>query len=307
MAEPRLKNPALVYLSSLGSETSKNNLRYTIDMIARVSSEGVHNLGSFPWHQLRREHVIGIMRKLQCRDGLIPKPSTLRLYLIVLKRIAEEAMHLDLMSMKDYASIKRIKAPTGSRVQSGRVLNDYEIDLLLDTCSARSFHDLRDCAMLGLMLFAGLRRKEVVSLKLADIDWSRKQICVIGKRNKERILPLKDNLLKMLARYVLHVRGELEGALFCRITKDNRIINIPLSARSVYAVVAKRARLADIGNLEPHDLRRTFATTLDRNQVSLKLIKELLGHSSINTTETYIYTDLTQLADALQGLSDREG
>ena len=202
LIELRNKNAARIYLAFLSSSSSRKNIEYTINMMATIASNGIYNIDSFPWSSLRREHVLGLMMILQNRDKRgAPKPATLRLYLVILKRIAEEAMHLGQIELTQYIAIKSVKAPIGSRLQSGRVLDDDELNCLFSTCSLRTKHDLRDAAILALMAYAGLRRAEVSKLQMADIDWQTYNLTIIGKRNKERTIPIKQNLLRMLARY----------------------------------------------------------------------------------------------------------
>ncbi|EGQ9239428.1 site-specific integrase [Vibrio vulnificus] len=307
LIELRNKNAARIYLASLSSSSSRKNIEYTINMMATIASNGIYNIDSFPWSSLRREHVLGLMMILQNRDKRgAPKPATLRLYLVILKRIAEEAMHLGQIELTQYIAIKSVKAPIGSRLQSGRVLDDDELNCLFSTCSLRTKHDLRDAAILALMAYAGLRRAEVSKLQMADIDWQTYNLTIIGKRNKERTIPIKQNLLRMLARYILHVRGDREGSVFYRISKDGTVLGSTLSPSAIYSIVASRAAQANLGELKPHDLRRTFGTNLDRGGTSLKVIAELLGHASVTTTETYVYTERERLVSAINSLSDIE-
>ena len=137
---------------------------------------------------------------------------------------------------------------------------------------------LRNLALVELVYSAGLRSAEAVGLDLADVDFDREQLHVRGKGGKERLVPLGEEAGHLLARYLHEARPELvtraENALFLS-TRGRRLDTSTL--RRVFA--------------HPHRLRHAFATHLMEGGADLRTIQELLGHSSLSTTQLYSHVD----------------
>ena len=150
----------------------------------------------------------------------------------------------------------------------------------------------RDKAILELLYSSGLRVSELSNIKILDIDRSQKIIKVSGKGNKERIVPYGSKADEALTRY-LRSRSELdpkEDYLFL----NNR--GIRLSSRSIERTVKKYALLSGISKkISPHSLRHTFATHLLGSGADLRSIQELLGHSSLSTTQKYTHASVEEL------------
>ncbi len=173
-------------------------------------------------------------------------------------------------------------------------LKESEIDQVLDPLpDDGSFESVRDRLMVEMLLETGMRRSELVGLKLSDIDMSRSQIRVLGKRDKERLIPFGHSLAELIGQY-LKVRGEIENAdstsLFIRST------GAPVYPNMVYRLVRKD--LSQVGTLSknsPHVLRHTFATSMLNNGAELNAVKQLLGHANLSATEVYTHTTFEQL------------
>jgi site-specific recombinase XerD len=137
---------------------------------------------------------------------------------------------------------------------------------------------LRNRALVELVYSAGLRSAEAVGLDLADVDFDREQLHVRGKGGKERIVPLGEEAGHLLARYLHEARPELvrgaENAVFLS-ARGRRLDTSTL--RRVFA--------------HPHQLRHAFATHLLEGGADLRTIQELLGHSSLSTTQLYSHVD----------------
>lgn len=146
----------------------------------------------------------------------------------------------------------------------------------------------RDYMIVALTYATGLRRAELAGLTLPDIDTGRGLISVIGKGNKQRVVPVGDVALADLAMYldqrVQHVdtTDSKSAALFLNRRGE------PLSVRSIDRVVSAFARRAGI-DCTPHTLRHSFATHLLENGADLLVIKEFLGHASLSTTQKYTH------------------
>jgi site-specific recombinase XerD len=153
-----------------------------------------------------------------------------------------------------------------------------EVEAALDALDGEGPVALRNLALVELVYSAGLRSAEAVGLDLADVDFDREQLHVRGKGGKERVVPLGEEAAHVLARYLHEARPELargaENALF--ISARGRRLDTS-TLRRVFA--------------HPHRLRHAFATHLLEGGADLRTIQELLGHSSLSTTQLYSHVD----------------
>jgi site-specific recombinase XerD len=153
-----------------------------------------------------------------------------------------------------------------------------EVEAALDAFEGDGALAVRNRALVELVYSAGLRSAEVVGLDLADVDFDREQLHVRGKGGKERIVPLGEEAAHVLARYLHAARPELtsgaENALFLS-ARGRRLDTSTL--RRVFA--------------HPHRLRHAFATHLLEGGADLRTIQDLLGHSSLSTTQLYSHVD----------------
>jgi site-specific recombinase XerD len=153
-----------------------------------------------------------------------------------------------------------------------------ELDQLLDGLAADGPLGLRNHALVELVYSAGLRSQEAVDLDLADVDFEQEAVHVRGKGGKERVVPLGEEAAHRVARYLREARPELaqgaEDALF-------------LSVRGRRLDTSTLRRLLP----HPHRLRHAFATHLLEGGADLRVIQELLGHSSLSTTQVYSHVD----------------
>jgi integrase/recombinase XerC len=152
----------------------------------------------------------------------------------------------------------------------------------------------RDRAVLELLYSSGLRVGELAGLNVDDINAKEGLAKVRGKGRKERIVPVGDKALEALKAYMVErmLRKKASEALF--INKNGT----RLSERSIRRVVLKYSRTTGIeGRVGPHTLRHTFATHLLHGGADLRVIQELLGHSSLSTTQKYTHLDITHLMD----------
>lgn len=179
-----------------------------------------------------------------------------------------------------------------------RVLSASEMRTLLERVPANAPLEARDRAMLELAYSCGLRCSEIVGLDLDAIDFDSEQVRVRGKGGKERMVPLGEPAGQALARYVERFRPALsadprEGALL--LSKSGR----RLSPSDVTRRLARWVREAAIaGRVSPHALRHSFATHLLEGGADLRSIQELLGHSSVSTTQIYTRVEPSRLRRA---------
>jgi integrase/recombinase XerD len=173
-----------------------------------------------------------------------------------------------------------------------KALSIEDVDRLLGASSdSDTTEDSRDLAMVELMYAAGLRVSELVGLNLRDVDLDAGTVRTIGKGSKERVIPIYDTAVESIAGYITyfrpaHSRYQSEKALF--LNRRGR----RLTRQAYWLRLNKLATKVGISSkITPHMLRHSFATHLLHGGASLRHLQELLGHSSIATTQ--IYTQLT--------------
>ena len=171
------------------------------------------------------------------------------------------------------------------------ILQGDELQKIFDTINIETPLGMRNRLIVELLYASGLRVSELTELKMNDIDVSNKEIRVTGKGDKERIVYFGDYAKKYLELYLKEGRKELlnnkrSDYLLINNLGDN------LSTRGVQMVIDDIVKEASLKhNISPHALRHTFATDLLNNGADLKSVQELLGHSSLSTTQ--IYTHIT--------------
>jgi integrase/recombinase XerC len=183
---------------------------------------------------------------------------------------------------------RQIRAPRQGRKLPSFLPKD-ESKELLDRAPESSEIGRRDHALLELLDATGIRVAECCGLDGDDLDRSRGTVRVLGKGDKERVVPVGEAALAALDGY-LAVRGRTRGPLFTN-QRGGR-----LTTRSAHRIVGRRARQSGIDRrVTPHTLRHTFATHMLGEGADLRLIQELLGHSRLTTTQRYTHVSPEQL------------
>jgi len=177
------------------------------------------------------------------------------------------------------------------------VLSTEQMRTLLERIPARTPLELRDRAMLELAYSCGLRCEEIVNLDEESLDFETEQLRVLGKGQKERLLPVGEPAQRALRRYLDKGRRALvadprEPALFLS-KSGRRLSNSDVTRR--LGLWTREAALA--AGVSPHALRHSFATHLLEGGADLRTIQELLGHASISTTQVYTRVDAARLRD----------
>jgi site-specific recombinase XerD len=178
-----------------------------------------------------------------------------------------------------------------------QVLSSEQMRTLLEKIPAGTPLELRDRAMLELAYSCGLRCEEIVNLDSGSIDFESEQLRVLGKGSKERLLPVGEPAQLALRRYLDRGRHALvaerrEQALF--LSKSGRRLS-PSDVTRRLGLWVREAAMAS--GVSPHALRHSFATHLLEGGADLRTIQELLGHSSISTTQVYTRVDAARLRD----------
>lgn len=291
---PSLENPAVAYLVSLGSKKSQIVMASFLSIVARMI--GYQSLRDCQWHDLRRQHIQVIVQKLS-QEGRAP--ATVNTYLCAMKGVAFESWSMGQISSDEYQHIKAVKRVGGSRLAKGRALSKEEVKALISACkSDKSAAGLRDTSILSILVGCGLRRAEIVALNFESIDMRERGLVVLGKGNRERTSIVPESAWRHLNVWLDEVRGHEPGALFCRIRKKDDVTSNRLSDQAILYILGQRSAQAEVDNVSPHDLRRTFASYLLAAGVDLMTIRDALGHASIQTTQTYLRLDVGQLREA---------
>jgi len=174
-------------------------------------------------------------------------------------------------------------------------LTVQEVARLLDEPKGRSVYAVRDRAILEAFYAAGARVAEVARLKVQDLKLDLGLVLLFGKGSKERVVPLGRPAVKAIEDYLRHARPKLakpasDDTLFIGARGEQ------LSRIHIWRIVKKYAGLAGIRkNVHPHTLRHSFATHLLEGGADLRTVQEMLGHSSIATTQIYTHVDRNRL------------
>lgn len=152
---------------------------------------------------------------------------------------------------------------------------------------------------LVLLLFysTGMRLSELINLKESQLDPASSQVKVVGKGNKERVIPVSKELMAELQSYIADKPVRLEGVVTVFIAEKGK----PLQPRAVYSFVKNQlSKVTTIQKKSPHILRHSFATHLMNNGADLNAVKELLGHSSLAATQIYTHNTIEKLKDVFK-------
>lgn len=197
----------------------------------------------------------------------------------------------------------RLRAPGASR-SLPRVLTRHHMEEIFRSLQAHADTGdpvaSRDLAIIEVLYASALRVSELVGLDLQGVDLSGRTLRVVGKGNKERMVPLGTPAATALATYLETARSDLlaggESSVVFLSTRGK-----PMGQRSVYEVVARLlADIPGVGPLGPHTLRHTAATHLLDGGADLRSVQELLGHASLGTTQIYTHVSNERLTQAYQ-------
>lgn len=186
-----------------------------------------------------------------------------------------------------------------------KVLSLEEVDALLTIPDGRTPFGLRNKAMLETLYATGIRVSELLSLHISDAHVSMGFVRVIGKGDKERIVPLGRQAAEAISIYLERGRSQLLKKHAC----DHLFLNHhgkPLSRQGFWKIIKQLATEAAIRRpLSPHTLRHSFATHLLENGADLRAVQEMLGHADISTTQIYTHVSKSRMKDVYQAFHPR--
>lgn len=288
-------NPAQAYVLTLGAGQSRNKVVRVLNAIA--NEFGHDSLNECPWEKMNYDAVLAF-RVRQMEKGL--SPSTVNLQICTLRMVAKQAWLKGMMSIQTYSAIREVKSVRGSRLSKGRALSTRETGKLIASSELKgNAIGVRDAAIIALAVACGMRRTEIASLRISNINCQNKIITILGKGNKERRVAPSDDAWERLADW-LAIRGT-EGCdnVFVAVKKGDNIQPFwPISASAIYQLLKSRAGDSQVSAFTPHDLRRTFATRLLESGADINTVRQAMGHASIITTQRYDKRDEHRVEEA---------
>lgn len=225
---------------------------------------------------------------------------------LVNDNISNRTINRKIASLKAYYKfLQKISAISASPLSKHKALktkkklevpfSELEMEKILKEIPFESsFEGARDRLLIELLYSTGIRRAELINLKLCDFNGSKTTLKVLGKRNKERILPLLPGILSLLDSYLLY-RSKLQ------MIADNDALFLTKSGHKIYETLVYRvvnkylSKVSPKVKKSPHILRHTFATHLLNKGADLNAVKELLGHSSLASTQVYTHNSIAEL------------
>lgn len=172
-----------------------------------------------------------------------------------------------------------------------KFVEEKSMDQLLEEIEfPNDFEGTRDKLILDIFYQTGIRQAELIGLKLNDVNFDQQQIKVLGKRNKERIIPVSPKLLETIKSYIAYrMSGSVENLLLTSAGKK-------LYPKLVYNIVNKNlSKVTTLSQRSPHVLRHSFATHMLNNGAELNSIKELLGHVNLSATQVYTHNSMEKI------------
>jgi integrase/recombinase XerD len=255
------------------------------------------------WRQIELKHLMAFLQHERERP-LANEPEDSN------KRLSGESVYLEIAALRAFYRFAENEKLLPSNVAEHlslprrwkrlpKALSNSEMDRLLEPEQPETPSSLCDQAILELAYACGLRLSELRNLRLEQLHLEAGFISVIGKGNKERVVPVGGKAIEALNRYI-----ESEGGRKKSVTKKSPA-NVfltrrgtPFASVTLWLRIKNRIKRAGIErNITPHMLRHSFATHLLEHGADLRVIQELLGHASISTTEVYTHVSGNRLRD----------
>lgn len=290
--------PVMLYFEGLaasGKRTQSCNLVRAARLLSGDSEMGL----DYEWRDLRSGHLEFLRGSLK---GKGYSPSVINSTISALRGVARWAWHLGQMALEDYERLRDVRLVRASeeRRRPARALAAPEIVALFESCERDgSLCAVRDACLLALLYGGGLRRNEACELMLSAYVPRSHTLTLSGKGNRTRSVYFAPGGARRALNAWLRVRGAEPGALLCPVSRhQGEVIIKHLHPNAVYCALKRRALSAGIESFTPHDLRRSLGTHLRDKGVDIDMVRQLLGHAEIRTTQIYLLTSEKQKREA---------
>lgn len=260
------------YLNDITNFRSFNKIHFDQDNIERVNYSQI------------RTWIVSLVDNGISNVSVNRKVSSLKAFYKFLLKIKQIEVN-PLLKHKALKVSKKLQIPFSEKEVA---------EVLIGMQNPCGFEEVRNKLIIDLFYTAGIRRTELIHLKAVDVDLSNYTIKVLGKRNKERILPVLPIIREQFSLYISERSslGSIKDNEFFFLTKKGLKLNESFVYRlinSYFSTVSEKVKKS------PHILRHTFATHLLNNGADLNSVKELLGHSSLASTQIYTHGSLSEL------------
>lgn len=277
-----LQNKFITYLSSEKRFSEHTIKSYTTDLkqfTSFLSSEfqitDEINEISF---QIIRTWIASLLEKGINPRSVNRKISTLKTYFKFLIREGELVEN----------PMMKVVAPKSKKRLPVFIEEDQIASLLNEVQFEEGFIGQRNKLIIELFYVTGIRLSELINIKISDVDFNNQSIKVLGKRNKERIIPLSSNVVNDLNIFIEN--NQKNKYLFTNLEGEK------LYNKLVYRLVNKYiGEISSVNKKSPHILRHTFATHMLNNGADINAIKELLGHANLSATQVYTHNTIEKL------------
>ncbi len=278
----------IIYLATQKRFSEHTTISYRNDLNATASfileRYEVEELDKISFFHIR-SYIVDLMKKGMSAKSVNRKISSLRsFYKYLIKK-----SHTDINPM-----LKVVAPKIPKRLPD--YVSKIDIAALFDSISlGETYSEARDYIVMIILYNTGIRKSELIGLRDDSIDFAQKRISVIGKGNKQRIIPVTEDLLSKVKEYI-EIRNQNFAEKKPSLLRTDK--GRSMYPKLVYNIVNKiLVKMATNTKKSPHILRHTFATHLANNGAELNTIKELLGHSSLAATQIYTHNSIQKLKD----------